>query len=134
MEQSETAGERAPAAEDRRSFFDRLFRRRPSPNREEIVLPMDGPVHFLVDERVQETPDREGIVALWERSTLIYLGAAPQNLGGIRGELQAKRRAGGCTQSATHFQFEINDNSASRLRHLLEEYQRRNDSQPRCNQ
>jgi hypothetical protein len=135
MEQSEAPPERTPAPEQRRGFLGRLFGRNSAePPVQQHIRTMDGPVSQLLEERVQAAPESEGIIALWEGSTLIYLGAAQQNLGGIRAELQAKRSAGGCTQSATHFQYEIASNSASLLQDLLSEHRLQHGSLPRCNQ
>jgi hypothetical protein len=133
MEQPEGPSERAEVPQERRGFFARLLGRNSTPVPEVHIRTMDGPVHFLTNERLQEVPDIEGIVALWEGTTLIYLGAASQNLGGMRGEIQSKRGAG-CTQSATHFQFEASSDSSSLLQDLLNEHRRQHGSLPRCNQ
>ena len=94
---------------------------------------MEGALHLYMAERVQSAPIRDGVIALWEGTNLIYLGAAPQALGGIRGALEAARRAGGCAQSATHFQYEVTGNPQQRLHDLLAEHQRRHGSLPSCN-
>jgi hypothetical protein len=81
MDQPEAAAERMPAMEVKRGLFDRLFRRQPVEPAVERFPTMDTPVHFYTDERIQIAPEQEGVIALWERATLIYLGSAPQSLG-----------------------------------------------------
>ncbi len=110
----------------------RLLHRRP-PAVVEQVPPMEGALHMYLVDRVQNAPVLEGVIALWERTTLIYLSSAPQALGGIRGALAAARRGAGCVQSATHFQYEVMDSPEQRLHDLLAEHQLRHGSLPRCN-
>ena len=136
MEQPEIFVDRGPAEGEQRrgGFFSRLFRRQPPPPSDERPTAFDAQMHLYIDERIESAPDKEGVIALWERTTLIYLGAASRSLGGIRGELQAKRREGGCTQSATHFQWEVTEDSAARLRDLLDDHRHQHSAVPRCNQ
>jgi hypothetical protein len=118
--------------EERRGLFGRFFRRQEPPP--EQTPPMRGTVQLYSEENMGDVPNNEGVIALWERANVIYLGAALAALGGIRSELLAKRREGGSFQSATHFQYEVNSNAAVRLKALLDERQRLHGSLPRCNQ
>lgn len=80
-------------------------------------------------------PDRAGVYALYDGTTVIYYGCAQGGIVTIRSRLQRHFRGdeGACTKSATHFTAEPCTNPVTREEELLNEFKNLNNRLPRCN-
>lgn len=79
-------------------------------------------------------PEEAGVYALWRDDELIFLGRASQGAT-IRARLT--EHLGGscpCTQTATHYTWELSLQPATREAEVLREFQALFGRLPRCNQ
>jgi hypothetical protein len=83
---------------------------------------------------VAHAPEEPGIYVLWLQEEVIYIGRAAA--GGIRAGLleHLEGRRGGCTQSATHYSWEISLWPTLRESEVLAEFVAAHKRKPRCNQ
>jgi hypothetical protein len=96
-------------------------------------MPISGPRFGFTEENIAKAPQTEGVYALFDRTELIFYGAA---LGrSIRDRLQdhATGKAGSSTVWATHYCRETTPAPADRLEQLLAEFQVEHRRHPRCN-
>lgn len=81
-------------------------------------------------------PEEPGVYSLWHRAELIYYGRALGGTTTIRSRLLSHLRGteGKCTQSATHYSWEMCPEPARREVQLLTEFQSAYGRLPRCNE
>lgn len=85
------------------------------------------------DLMINTAPDEPGVYALYDNGTCIYYGSSTRS---IRSRLKDHRSGaeGRCTQSATHFNYEVNSTDpVARERELILENKRIYGRLPRCN-
>jgi hypothetical protein len=97
-------------------------------------MPISGDEYPLTQEYIDKSPTNNGVYALYDESTTIYIGQAVGE-NGIREHLQRHKRGeeGTCTRGASHYRREVCANPTTREKQLLEEYIRVNGKLPRCN-
>ncbi len=96
-------------------------------------MPITSPIFVFTDLIIRTcAPAQPGVYALYQRGELIYYGSSTS----IRDRLLSHYRGvnGRCTQSATHFNFEITSRYLEREAELLREYKRVHGRLPRCNE
>jgi hypothetical protein len=99
-------------------------------------MPFGGGRYRFTRSMVEGAPADPGVYALWENDELIYYGRASGNAISIQLALleHLARRAGACTQGATHYGWEISLDPVGREAELLAEYKAAFKRLPRCNQ
>ena len=100
-------------------------------------MAIGGDLYTFNEENVNRAPEKHGVYALYDGSTLIYIGRAAGDGVTIRGRLQSHFRGdeGNCTKQATRYRREVTESATSRERELLEEYQGSHGGKlPRCNE
>lgn len=96
-------------------------------------MPIQGQRWKFSKDSVDAAEDKPGVYALFDGSTLIYLG---QSENSIRSRLQRhySGKEGSCTQGATAYVEEPCSNPPQREADLISEYKRSNSGKlPRCN-
>lgn len=98
-------------------------------------MPFAGGRYRFTRSMVEGAPADPGVYALWENDELIYYGRAAGTVMGIQFALleHLDRRAGPCTERATHYGWEISLEPAAREAELLGEYKATFKRLPRCN-
>ena len=96
---------------------------------------IDAPFHSFTDEEITNAPILNGVYALYDGSTTIYIGKG-EGTEGIRGRLKAHKAGyeGNCTNQATYFNYETHISPSQRETELLQEYKRLWGKLPRCNE
>ena len=81
---------------------------------------------------VSNAPALAGVYVLHQHGQVIYIGKAERS---IRTRLVSHFNGseGPCTQSATHFEYELSSSPAAREKQLLQQYVARFGRLPRCN-
>ena len=99
-------------------------------------MSIQGDIYEFTDNNLDKAPDSGGVYALYNGSTLIYIGRSKGGTTSIRSRLKDHKagRDGRCTQSADHYRREPCTNPMTRERELLEEYKNSNSKLPRCNE
>jgi len=84
---------------------------------------------------VANAPDSEGVYALFDHETLIYIGRSHGGDNTIRDQLQHHKDGRGekGTRRATLYWRELCDDPITREQELLDEYQASNGEPPPCN-
>lgn len=84
---------------------------------------------------VANAPDSEGVYALFDHETLIYIGRSYGRDNTIRAQLQHHKDGLGekGTRRATLYWRELCDNPIAREQELMDEYQASNGEPPPCN-
>ena len=84
---------------------------------------------------VEHAPDNRGILILWDAEEMIYVGRAT---GGETIKTVLLRhldgQCGECTTRATHYSWEITIWAAARETELLNEFAKKHQRDPRCQQ
>lgn len=93
-------------------------------------------IYAFNEANVNNAPDKAGVYALYDGSTVIYYGRAQGGTVTIRSRLQSHQRGteGSCTKSATHFNTELVSNPVTREEELLNAHKRAYGKLPRCNE
>jgi hypothetical protein len=95
---------------------------------------INTPFHNFTDDEIRQAPIYDGVYALYESSTTIYIGKG-EGQEGIRGRLIAHKEGyeGECTRYADYFNYEPVFNPSQREAELLQEYKLLWGKLPRCN-
>jgi len=93
-----------------------------------------GEKYPFTHDKVDKSPTKDGVYALYDESVIIYIGKG-DSVNGIRARLQAHKMGdeGSCTKNASHYRREVCSDPTTRERHLLQEYKNANGKLPRCN-
>jgi hypothetical protein len=97
-------------------------------------MPISGDEYPFTQEYIDKSPTNNGVYALYDESTTIYIGQAV-GVNGIKEHLKRHKRGdeGTCTKEASLYRSEVCGNPPTREKQLLEEYIRVNGKLPRCN-
>tara|TARA_B100000676_G_C17581386_1_gene582228 strand:- start:83 stop:436 length:354 start_codon:yes stop_codon:yes gene_type:complete len=102
-----------------------------------VFAPLQGwaDVYPLDTEAIGKAPKKHGVYRLYRQSELIYIGKAVAQSVTIHRQLGEHMRgdAGACTQSATHYNYEVRHNIVSMHRLYLEHYRATHGKLPKCN-
>jgi len=98
-------------------------------------MPITGEKYPFTDDNISKSPQANGVYALYDDGTTIYIGRASGD-NTIRSRLQAHKRGdeGKCTQGASDYKREVTSTPITRERELLEEYKKAHEKLPRCNE
>jgi excinuclease UvrABC nuclease subunit len=99
-------------------------------------MPIGGEKYAFTKENVGNAPDEHGVYALYDNSTLIYIGRAAGKDVTISSRLQSHKSGdeGACTKNASHYKRETTSSPIGREKELVQEYKDSNsDELPRCN-
>jgi len=96
-------------------------------------MPIQGELYAFTKENVDNSPDKQGVYALYLNGDVIYYGRATAS---IRNRLQSHYRGdeGLCTKQAKSYKREVCSNPVAREVQLLEEHKRLYGRLPRCNE
>ena len=95
-------------------------------------MPIVEPLFRFTAAIVEGAPENPGVLALWNRSEMIYLGRAASIRQRLRELLQASAQP--CLQEASHYSWELSLRPGPREADLLEQYRERHGRLPRCNE
>ena len=98
-------------------------------------MPISGKRYRFTKANVDKSPAKTGVFALYDGSTVIFIGRATDDSVTIRSQLQDHQagRAGDGTGRATHYRREVTTASVSREIELLAEYAAKYGGNPRDN-
>ena len=98
-------------------------------------MPITGKTYPFSKQNVDSAPTSHGVYALYDSTTLIYIGRASGDSVTIRTRLQSHHRGdeGPCTKGASHYKREVTSTPIAREKELLDEYRRAYGKLPRCN-
>jgi len=96
-------------------------------------MPIEGELYTFTKNNIDNSPDQQGVYALYLDGLVIYYGRATVS---IRSRLQSHYRGdeGSCTKQATSCRGEVCSNPVAREAQLLEEHKRLYGRLPRCNE
>jgi len=99
-------------------------------------MPITTAMYSFDETNVNNAPDKAGVYALYDGSTVIYYGRAQGGTVTIRSRLQSHLSGseGSCTKSATNFNSELASNPITREEELLISHKRAYGKLPRCNE
>lgn len=94
-------------------------------------MPIRNAKYRLTRAMVDDSPESQGIVALFQDDELIYIGRTATT---IRARLQeVLDRPDSCAGGATHYSWELSLRPAVREAELIAEYLEAHGQLPRCN-
>jgi len=98
-------------------------------------MPISGKRYVFNKKNVDKSPTKTGVFALYDGTTLIFIGRATDKGVTIRSKLQdhLEGREGESTPRATHYKREETKSSVSREIELLAEYKDSFGGSPRAN-